>query len=149
MPQIQITCDTSDASIYYTTDGNEPSSSSNLYSSPFEASTGSIIKALGIKKGYNNSDIAEFEVKLPKLPTPDGYLSSQPGAPENEQIIFLRNADSYPENSVIHYNYNNEWKSLNLKDLSIYISIGSYKTVQLYISCESYEDSDTITLSYS
>ena len=62
MPQIQITCDTPDSSIYYTLDGSIPDPSKNLYSNVFEADLGSTVKAIGIKEGYDSSDIAEFEV---------------------------------------------------------------------------------------
>lgn len=62
MPQIQITCDTPDSSIYYTLDGSIPDPSKNLYSNVFEADLGSTVKAIGIKEGYDSSDIVEFEV---------------------------------------------------------------------------------------
>lgn len=63
MPQIQITCNTPDASIYYTTDGNDPSGSSNLYSSPFEINTACTLKTLGIKEGCEDSDVSSLSVQ--------------------------------------------------------------------------------------
>lgn len=59
---IQITCTTPGASIYYTTDNSTPTSSSNLYISTFTANIGTTLKAIGIKEGYLDSDIAEFTV---------------------------------------------------------------------------------------
>ena len=61
-PSIQITCSTPSSQIYYTIDGNEPSSGSNLYSSPFSVNVGTTIKAIGIKEGYLDSDIATLNV---------------------------------------------------------------------------------------
>ena len=61
-PTIQITCSTPESKIYYTLDGNTPSSSSTLYSDTFTADIGTTIKAIGIKEGYLDSDIAEFTV---------------------------------------------------------------------------------------
>ena len=55
---IQITCSTPESQIYYTTDGNTPSSSSTLYSSTFTAEAGTTIKAIAIKEGYIDSDVA-------------------------------------------------------------------------------------------
>ncbi len=49
--QTTITCETEDASIYYTTDGTEPTSSSTLYESSFAQTTPCTIKAISIKNG--------------------------------------------------------------------------------------------------
>ena len=57
MPSVEITCPTPDASIYYTTDGSEPSSSSNLYSSPISVGDLSTVRAIAIKEGWENSDV--------------------------------------------------------------------------------------------
>ena len=57
MPSVEITCSTPDASIYYTTDGSEPSSSSNLYSSPISVGDLSTVRAIAIKEGWVNSDV--------------------------------------------------------------------------------------------
>lgn len=58
MPIIQITCSTPESQIYYTTGGNAPNSSSTLYSSTFTAEAGTTIKAIAIKEGYIDSDVA-------------------------------------------------------------------------------------------
>ena len=55
---ITITCSTPESQIYYTTDGNTPSSSSTLYSSKFTAEAGTTIKAIAIKEGMLDSDVA-------------------------------------------------------------------------------------------
>lgn len=59
---VQISCSTPSSRIYYTIDNTEPSSNSNLYSSPFSANIGVTIKAIGIKEGYLDSDIATLTV---------------------------------------------------------------------------------------
>ena len=46
------------ASIFYTTNGDPPTSSSNPYSIAIPVSTGNIIKAIAIASGYNNSEVA-------------------------------------------------------------------------------------------
>lgn len=68
MPYIQITCDTPDAQIYYSTDGSDPSI---LYSNSFELEEECTIKAVGKKEGLEPSDITE---KL--LERTQGYLDS-------------------------------------------------------------------------
>ena len=56
---------TAGAEIRYTTDGSTPTASSTLYSAPFSVTTANsagetkVVKAIGIKAGYTNSEIAE------------------------------------------------------------------------------------------
>ena len=104
MPQIQITCDTPDASIYYTTDGNDPSSSSNLYSSPFEINSTCTLKALGIKEGYEDSDITSKEITiLGKLPTPQIEINGR-----YLNLLNLTDFNPYSAYSVVfHYDIPN------------------------------------------
>ena len=67
--QVTITTGTGGATIYYTTDGSEPTTSSTLYSGPFAQSTAATIKAIAVKAGSANSEVGEFNVV--KLATPD------------------------------------------------------------------------------
>ncbi|HOE99802.1 MAG TPA: chitobiase/beta-hexosaminidase C-terminal domain-containing protein [Spirochaetota bacterium] len=54
---ITITSETSGATIYYTTDGLAPTTSSTQYSAPFDISGNTTIKAIAVKSGYNNSGV--------------------------------------------------------------------------------------------
>jgi len=62
---VTITTATEGASIYYTLDGTDPTDASTLYSAPFELMASSTIKAIAIKDGARNSDIASEEVVNP------------------------------------------------------------------------------------
>lgn len=62
LPQIQISCSTPDSQIYYTLDNSTPDSSKSLYSNQFEVESGTTIKAIAIKDGYIDSDVAEYVV---------------------------------------------------------------------------------------
>ena len=55
---VTITSSSEGAVIHYTTDGSTPSSSSATYSSSITVSTTSTIKAIAVKNGYKNSEIA-------------------------------------------------------------------------------------------
>ena len=52
---LKITCATSGASIYYTTDGGEPTASSALYSAPITISAKTAVKAKAFKNGLTES----------------------------------------------------------------------------------------------
>ena len=55
---VTISCATEGATIYYTIDGTDPTTSSSVYSTPIAVSTTTTIKAMAVKDGFNNSTIA-------------------------------------------------------------------------------------------
>ena len=58
--KVTITCDTDGSTIYYTTDGSDPtiSSSSAVYNDPFTVAEKVTVKAMAAKSGYKNSSVA-------------------------------------------------------------------------------------------
>ena len=56
---VTISTETDGASIYYTTDGTEPTTSSSIYSSPINVSQTTTIKAIAVKDGMDDSEVAE------------------------------------------------------------------------------------------
>ena len=55
---VEISCGTSGATIYYTTDGSTPTTSSTVYSSPIPVTEGMTIKAIAVAAGYDDSEVA-------------------------------------------------------------------------------------------
>lgn len=55
---VEIACATEGATIYYTTDGNDPTTSSNVYSTALNFTETTTLKAMAVKAGSNNSAIA-------------------------------------------------------------------------------------------
>lgn len=55
---VSLSCETEDASIYYTLDGSNPTAESTLYSAPFQVSETTTVKAIAIKEGLSNSSVA-------------------------------------------------------------------------------------------
>ena len=62
---------TSEATIYYTTDGSEPTSSSTEYSVPFPLTDDATVRAKAFKDGF--SDSGEASASFTVTPTPDPY----------------------------------------------------------------------------
>ena len=54
---VTISSSTSGATIYYTTNGTTPTTSSTVYSSPITVSANETVEALAVKSGYNNSTV--------------------------------------------------------------------------------------------
>lgn len=58
---VTITCETDDVTIYYTTDGTDPTDASTLYTAPFELTEGATVKAIAYDATGVSSAIASME----------------------------------------------------------------------------------------
>ena len=70
---VAINCTVADASIHYTTDGTEPTAQSAVYNTPIVFNTPGTytVKALAVKTGWENSDIATGTYTMNEPPAPD------------------------------------------------------------------------------
>ena len=55
---VAISCETEGATIYYTTDGTNPTTESTEYSEPITISSTTTLKAIAVKDGMDNSNVA-------------------------------------------------------------------------------------------
>ncbi|MDE6002083.1 MAG: chitobiase/beta-hexosaminidase C-terminal domain-containing protein [Prevotella sp.] len=69
---LTITSETEDASIYYTLGAESVPSATNgtLYTAPIELQDNRMVRAIAVKNGYDDSDIAEFVHGTVTCPTP-------------------------------------------------------------------------------
>ncbi|MBI9031592.1 chitobiase/beta-hexosaminidase C-terminal domain-containing protein [bacterium] len=67
--QVSITCATDGATIYYTLDGNDPTTASSVYSGPFSLNDDTTVKAFATKADYNDSAIASALYTVLVTPT--------------------------------------------------------------------------------
>lgn len=61
---VTISCTTEEASIYYTTDGNTPTTSSTIYEGPFTVNTACTVKAFAVKDGMDDSEVEATNVTI-------------------------------------------------------------------------------------
>ena len=113
-----IFCDTPNVEIRYTTDGSEPTESSNLYMSPFQLDVSSIIVAKAFKADYPPSESAQEDYTYyclsPEISPSDGTYYGEIGitmscTTENVQIRYTFNGseptqDSQLYTGIIHIN---------------------------------------------
>ena len=71
-----ISCDTDGATIYYTTDGTTPTSNSTPYTTGINITTTTTIKAIAIKSGMTDSDVASAT-----------FTKSGGGEPETYKLV--------------------------------------------------------------
>lgn len=59
--EVSISCATDGATIYYTTDGNAPTTSSTVYSNPFTIDANTTVNAYAVLENYDDSEVATAE----------------------------------------------------------------------------------------
>lgn len=86
---ITLTTSTSGASIYYTTDGSTPTTSSTQYSSPIGVSTSETINAIGVESGFANSSVLTAAYSLPSfVSTTTSLTASSTNPATGTNVIF-------------------------------------------------------------
>ena len=65
---VEIICTTEGATIYYTTDGSDPTTSSSVYSAAITVNSDMTIKAIAVKEGLTNSEIVSAEYVIDLTP---------------------------------------------------------------------------------
>lgn len=101
--EITLSTTTDGASIYYTIDGNEPSTDSTLYAAPISITGATTIKAIAVKEGFTNSAVlnAEYTVSL------DGFLTwlgtGNNAASNNGSHTYTLTADESISPSALSY----------------------------------------------
>lgn len=103
---ISITCATEYATIYYTTDGSTPTTSSNLYTTPLrEDVSGVTIKAIAVKENMLASEVGSGSVTLQceepviKRHGNDGFTITCPFPASGTTIYYTTNGDTPTTNS--------------------------------------------------
>ena len=89
---VSITCPTANASIYYKTDGSDPTNGTQ-YSSAFPVSDGMIIKAIATKSGLSNSDIASLTIVLNPTINIDGGPFTYNGTQQQPAVTVKKGDD--------------------------------------------------------
>ena len=88
---VEISCATDGATIYYTTDGTEPTTASAVYDEPIAVAANMTIKAMAVKEGMDNSTVATAEYII-NLPTEVETIAAAQALENNEKFNFTGNA---------------------------------------------------------
>ena len=135
---VKLTCSTSGARIFYTTDGSEPTYFSDIYSDPIRIKAGDgqvTIRAFAVKTGYDDSETVEFT-----------YYVEEP------EVLSVAYMEIYKEPSKKSY-YKGDTLSLTGGKISVTYEDGTYKNIDMTQSMVSGFNSNTagvktITVTY-
>lgn len=89
----------STAKIYYTTNGDTPTSSSSEYSGAFPVTTGNVIKAIAIAEGFTSSDVVTKTIREELTPTDNKYLIND----QDDFDTFIDMASNDEGGATYHY----------------------------------------------
>ena len=93
---LYITSETPNATIYYTTDGSTPTTSSTLYTGPITPTQNCTVKAIAVADGYEDSEVATYVV--------DWFKVADVTFVQNGNQVTLNTAT---EDAIIHYTLSN------------------------------------------
>ena len=127
--QVTITCSTSEATIYYTLDGTEPTTSSTAYTAPFTISGTTTVKAIAVKDGMTNSDVATavFTKNSGGSTTPGGGSSGGGGGGGGGK---RHDSSTTNKNPTTPDNYGNNGSTSGMKFTDVATSSWYYSAVK-------------------
>ena len=103
---VSITCTTVGSTIYYTTDGSTPNASSTAYSNSFSVDDQTSIKAIAIKSGFIDSEIASVKVVLtPTITLANEYTYS--GSAIQPEVSSVKDGETTIATSEYTVSYSN------------------------------------------
>ncbi len=140
---ISISCETTGAAIYYTTDGSTPSASSVLYNAPFSISATTTVSAIAIKDGNSSSvSTATFTRAKAAVPTftPNG------GTYSSDQNV---NIHCGTAGATIHYTIDGSTPDASSPTYSTTLSITASCTLKAIATHSDYDNSDVASATFT
>ena len=143
---VTLTTATSGAKIYYTLDGNTPTTGSDEYSAPIQITHTATLKAIAVKFGMNNSDVLTEHYII----TPPGQVVQPAASPEGGNFAATQTVTltSLTEGAAIYYTLDGNEPSTNSNVYTSPITIEQTTTLKAIAVKASMHDSDVLTEHY-
>lgn len=143
---VTITDTTKGATIYYTTNGSSPTTSSTKYTEAIDVTQSETIKALAVVSGYSNSAIASAAFLIDSGVTAMPGFSLAAGAYGTEQIVSLTDATA---GAVIYYTSNGTTPTTSSTKYEAAIPISASETIKAIAVAPNYEESAVASQTYA
>lgn len=144
--KVSITCATDGATIYYTTDGSTPTTSSTEYTGEITISEAVTIKAFAVKEGLTDSAVstAAYTIVLPKVATPT--FTPAAGAVSSGTTVAIA-CDT--QDSTIYYTTDGSTPTTSSTEYTEAIEITAATTIKAIAVADGYDNSDVATAAYT
>ena len=122
---VTISCATSGATIYYTTDGTTPTTSSSVYSTAIPVSSTTTIKAMAVKSGMNNSNVAsaEYVITAPAPTVTYEKITSTTDLTDGNYLIVYEDGSRVFDGSITSdLSATNNFKNVTISNETIEVS---------------------------
>lgn len=144
--EVAISCATTGATIYYTTDGSTPTTASTEYTAAIEVTAAVTIKAIAVKADMTDSAVATaaYTIGIPTAAAP----TFTPAAGEVAKGTTIVLASTTPE-AVIHYTVDNSTPTASSPVYSDPIAINAATTIKALTVADGYKNSTVATAAYT
>lgn len=142
---VEITSATAGALIYYTDNGQDPTSKSTLYTVPLKISSSQTLKAIALKAGLTNSAIAtaDYTITISTVATPTFNIDE--GSYTSAQSVTITSATA---GAKIYYTINGPDPTSNSTKYEGPITISSSQTIRAIAISAGLNNSAIATASY-
>jgi len=142
---VSITAGSSGGTIYYTTDGTTPTTSSAVYSTPIAVSASGTLKAIAVAAGYSSSNVGVAVYTIaPSLPAPT--FSPSPGTYTTSQTVTISDATA---GTTIYYTTNGNTPTTSSTVYSGPITVSSPQTLKAIAVETGFINSPVATATYT
>jgi len=142
---VGLSSSTPSATIYYTTNGATPTTSSNVYSGPITVSTSETVMAIAIASGYSSSTVSSAAYTI-NLPAAAPIFSVAPGTYTSVQTVAI--TSSTPA-ATIYYTTNGATPTTSSNVYSGPITVSASETVQAIAIASGYSSSPVSSAAYT
>jgi len=143
---VTISDSTSGSTIYYTTNGTTPTTSSTKYTAAISVSSSETIEAIADASGYSNSAVATaaYTISTPTVATPT--FSPAAGTYTGTQTVTISDSTS---GSTIYYTTNGTTPTTSSTKYTAAISVSSSETIEAIAAASGYSNSAVATAAYT
>ena len=137
---------TTGASIYYTTDGSTPTTSSTRYAGAITVSSTETLKAIAAAASYSNSAVASaaYTINLPPAATPT--FSPAAGTYTSVQTVTIADATT---GASIYYTTDGSTPTTSSPKYTTPITVNSTETIKAIATATSYSNSTVASAGYT
>jgi LysM repeat protein len=143
--QVTLSGTTAGTTIYYTTDGSTPTTSSSVYNAPITVNANETLNAIAVASGWSNSPVASGAFSIaPQLPTPT--FTPAAGTYSTTQSVSIGESQA---GTTIYYTANGTTPTTSSSVYSGPISVSATETIEAIAVEAGYTNSATATSVYT